>query len=520
MVTKKQPPEIPSRSLKDKEIPFEVLNYIPEESAAHYRFVPLEVVDNVLEVGVVDPENIEARDALQFISSKLNLPFRLFVISEEDFKHVLENYKNLKGEVTRALGEFTSTEHDEELEHELDRKAKKTSLVEEAPVTKIVAVIINHATEGNASDVHIEPLADRVRVRFRVDGVLYTSIFLPLNVHEAVVARIKILTNMKLDEKRKPQDGRFSARIGGRNIDFRVSSFPTSYGEKIALRILDPLSGLKRMGALGLSAEHAEALKKAIEKPFGMILVTGPTGSGKTTTLSAILHEFDRERYNVVSLEDPIEYNVDGVNQSQVRPEIEYTFASGLRSILRQDPDIIMVGEIRDKETAQLAVQAALTGHIVLSTLHTNNSVGVIPRLVDMGVDPYLIAPTLNIAIAQRLVKVLCPEKEEVRLEEAHRALVERQVADLPPKYREKFEISEKVYRAKRSSSCPGGTRGRMGVFEVLSMDRDLEELIFKTPAESEIYKLARSKGMLTMREDAFRKAFAGVIPFEEVYNV
>src|SRR5581483_1874475 len=408
--------QIPVRNLGGQEIPFEILKYIPEESALHYKIIPLAVKDGVLEVGLVEPDNIEARDALNFISSKNNLPFKIFVVSEEDFERVLNSYKGLSGEVTKALTELEGELSAEEIEIEKIEKrekggTKQANIIEDAPVTKIVATILRYALDGEASDVHIEAMREKVRVRFRVDGVLNTSLLLPMNVHSAVVARIKILSDMKLDEKRKPQDGRFSARIEGRKIDFRVSTFPAYYGEKIVMRILDQEKGVKKLGSedMGLTPKNLELIRQAITRPYGLILITGPTGSGKSTTLYSMLNEIDKEESNVLSLEDPVEYNIEGVSQSQVRPEIGYTFANGLRTTLRQDPDVIMVGEIRDKETAALAIQAALTGHLVLSTLHTNTAVGAIPRLIDMGVDPYLIAPTLILTMAQRLVAKICP---------------------------------------------------------------------------------------------------------------
>jgi type IV pilus assembly protein PilB len=383
-------------------VAFEILEYIPEESALHYRFVPIGMVDGTLEVGIVDPDNMEARDALSFLATKKNILYSIYLISVEDFNKVIEMYKGLTGEVTKALSELET-----ELSTESDNIVKKGDkagppgkpgdnkveavIVEDAPVVKIVATIVRYAVEGEASDVHIEHMRDKIRVRFRVDGILNTSLVLPPQIHSAVVSRIKVLSNMKLDEKRKPQDGRFSARIDGRRIDFRVSTFPAYYGEKVVMRILDQAKGIRTIDNLGFSPRYLEMVKKAISAPYGMILITGPTGSGKSTTLYSLLEEVDRESYNVLSLEDPVEYQIEGVSQSQVRPEIGYDFSSGLRTTLRQDPDIIMVGEIRDKETAQLAVQAALTGHLVFSTLHTNNAAGVIPRLIDMGVDPYLI---------------------------------------------------------------------------------------------------------------------------------
>jgi len=515
--------DIPTKSLKNVDIAGKILEYIPQGSAEHYRLIPIQIKDGVLEVGIVDPDDIEARDALNFISSKMGMPYKLFLITLEDFEHGLEMYKGISGEVTKALSEL-----DMELSSQKIRDQKKgeepvekleSRIVEDAPVTKIVATILTYASEGNASDIHIEPMHDNVRVRFRVDGVLNTSLTLPSKIHSALVARIKILTNsMRLDEKRKPQDGRFSAKIGGKKIDFRVSTFPTYYGEKVVMRILDQAKGVKRLDELGLSEENIALIKKAIKRPFGLILISGPTGSGKSTTLYSMLNELDRDHKNVLSLEDPVEYSMDGVSQSQVQPEIDYTFATGLRTTLRQDPDIIMVGEIRDKETAQLAIQAALTGHLVLSTIHTNNAIGVIPRLIDMGVDPYLIAPTLILAMAQRLVRKLCPGGgKPVAVEDSLRIMFEKEFADLPAEIRKAIPFGKEVYEIESTPDCINGTEGRIAVMEVLSMDKDVEAVILKNPTESELLKVARAKGMLMMKEDAIIKAFQRIIPFEEV---
>ncbi len=513
---------VPTRNLENQEIPFELLKYIPEESALHYHLVPIGLSEGVLEVGLVDPDNIEARDALNFISSKIGMPFKIFLISEADFEKVLGTYKGLSGEVTKALTELETELKVDALEEgsvvEELPEGLETRIIEDAPVTKIVATILHYASEGEASDIHIEHMGDKVRVRFRVDGVLNTSLILPAKVHSAVVARIKILSNMRLDEKRKPQDGRFSARIEGRKVDFRVSTFPAYYGEKIVMRILDSERGVKGLDKMGLSERNVKILREAINRPYGMILISGPTGSGKTTTLYSMIAEIDREKWNVLSLEDPVEYNIPGMNQSQVRPEIGYTFANGLRSTLRQDPDIIMVGEIRDKETAQLAVQAALTGHLVLSTIHTNNAVGVIPRLIDMGIDPYLIAPTLIVAMAQRLVKSLCPGAgKPIPVEGSIKLMLDKQFADVPEKFRKQIPFGDVLYDATPSADCPQGTRGRTAVFEVLSMDKDLEAVILKNPTDTSLMKIAREQGMLLMKEDALIKAFNKEIPFEEV---
>ncbi len=486
--------------------------------------MPLAIKDNVLEIGMVDPDNIESRDALTFILSKLNMPYKIYVILEKDFKKVAESYKGLSGEVSRALTEIDTNIDDdldavEILKSDSSSFGKiETKIIEDAPVTKIVATILRYATDGNASDVHIEHMKDKVRVRFRVDGILNTSLVLPTEVHSAVVARIKILSNMKLDEKRKPQDGRFSAKIEGRKVDFRVSTFPAYYGEKVVMRILDQEKGVQPLDQMMLSPRHLKMIREAMTRPYGMILISGPTGSGKTTTLYAMLNEINKDEKNVLSLEDPIEYNIEGMSQSQVFPEIGYDFASGLRTTLRQDPDVIMVGEIRDKETAQLAVQAALTGHLVFSTIHTNTACGVIPRLIDMGVDPYLISPTLILTMAQRLVSKICPDTgKPMPIEGSLKTMVEKQFADLPDGYRDEIPKVKEILEAEPTAQCPSGTRGRVAVFEMFKMNPEIEQIILHNPIESEVYKIARKNGLVTMKEDAIIKAMQKIIPFQEV---
>lgn len=521
--------------LEDKTIDYEILNYIPEDSARHYGFIPLEVKAGVLSIGITDPENIEARDALNFITSKSNITYKLFLLSEEDFGRGIDMYKGLTGEVTRALTDFEKEFGDlsEDIEtisennnttNTADSKdgAKIGHIVEDAPVKKIVATVLRYAIEGGASDIHIEPLKDKVRVRYRVDGRLNTSIELPKNVIDALVARIKILCDMKLDEKRKPQDGRFSARTDGRKIDFRVSTFPTYYGEKVVMRILDQDKGVQKLDKLDLIPEHLAMLRRALAKPYGLILISGPTGSGKTTTLYSMLMELDRESQNVLSLEDPVEYNMDGISQSQVHAEIGYTFAAGLRTTLRQDPDVIMVGEIRDKETAQLAVQAALTGHLVLSTIHTNTAVGIVPRLIDMGIDPYLIAPTLILGMAQRLVGRALPEaNEEVPVSDSVKGLIEAEFKTLPEKYRSIIPEQKTIFNVKPTPECPKGIKGRVAVFEMYERDKTLENIILKDSTEGAMLEyLRKEKGMITMKEDAIIKALNKKIPFEEIGNL
>jgi len=518
--------QVPVRRLSDGEgVPYEVLKYIPEESARHYHFVPLRVADGVLEVGTTDPDNLEAVEALNFITGRTSIPYKLFLISENDFEEVLTMYKGLTGEVGQALTELQTTisldkepgEEPEKIE-EVTPDGQPNTIKEDAPVTKIVATILRYAVDGRASDIHIEPRQSELLVRFRVDGVMFTSLKLPKNVERAVVARIKVLSSLKLDERRKPQDGRFSATIDERTIDFRVSTFPTYHGEKVVMRILDRNQEKLTLEALGLSERNIGILRRAVQRPYGMVIISGPTGSGKSTTLYGILQELDREKKNVVSLEDPVEYDVSGVSQSQVRPEIGYTFANGLRSILRQDPDIIMVGEIRDRETAQLAIQAALTGHLVLTTLHTNNSIGVVPRLVDMGIDPYLIAPTLVLSIAQRLVRKRCADSgKKIPYEGAIKQMVEKEFQGVPPDVMKEVPTAREIFAIEPSPECPNGTRGRIGVFEMLPTSKEVERIILDNPVEDAIFKIARSQGMLTMKEDAIIKMMKGVIPFEEV---
>lgn len=514
--------DLPIRAIPESQkIESEILAYLSEESARHYGIIPIELEEDVLIVGIVDPENLAFRDALNFITAKDQIPYKLHVILEQDFEHGLKSYANLTGEVDEALGVLeTELEEDAlEKENQSDKPGDKIEHIkEDAPVTKIVATILRYAVDGSASDIHIEPKDKKTIIRFRVDGVLVQSLELPQKIHQAVVARIKILSSLRLDEKRKPQDGRFSATIDGRAIDFRVSILPTNHGEKVVMRILDTDAGVRTLEDTGVSKHNIELIRHAIAQPFGIILISGPTGSGKSTTLYAMLSEVDRIGKNVISLEDPVEYNIDGVSQSQVRPEIGYTFANGLRTALRQDPDVIMVGEIRDKETAQLAIQAALTGHLVLSTIHTNNSAGVIPRLIDMGVDPYLIAPTLELALAQRLVRRICPNSgRKVPLEGGLQVMVDRAFDDLPAEFRSLIPKTDHVLFAEPTEDCSNGTKGRVAVMEAITVNEEIEKLILNGGDEEQILGAARKNGFISMKEDAIIKALNHTIPFEEI---
>jgi type IV pilus assembly protein PilB len=499
-----------------------VLEYIPAEAAKNYNIVPLKVEEDTLLIGVNDPEDFRLREVLNFVSTKHGLPYKYVFLLSDDLGKFLRGYENLTGEVGEALTTLETELNDEiafrkEQDDDDVQRLAAEHIKEDAPVTKLVATILRYAVDGNASDIHVEPTDNKVRVRFRVDGDLQTSLELPRNVQSAVVARVKILSSMRLDERRKPQDGRFSATFDGRKIDFRVSTFPTQYGEKVVMRILDNERGVRTIDSIGLSEHHKEVVRRLVQEPYGIILISGPTGSGKSTTLYSMLSEVDRSTKNVLSLEDPIEYNIEGVSQSQVRPEIGYSFANGLRTALRQDPDVILVGEIRDKETAQLAIQAALTGHLVLSTIHTNNSIGVVARLIDMGVDPYLIAPTLKLAMAQRLSRRLCPPGKKVPIDESTKKMFEKEFETLPDKYHDRIPPLDSIYHPEPAPGCASGTKGRIAVMEVLEVDQEIQDLILKGGSETQIYEAARKNGFMSMKEDAIIKALTGQIPFEEV---
>ncbi len=514
---------VPAHAPNENEsIPQNVLEYIPVEAAKNYEIIPLKVENDTLLVGVNDPEDLRLREVLSFVSTKHGMPYKFVYLLREDLQKLLQAYDSLTGEVDMALTSLESELDQEIAERKNDAEEVQAltseHIKEDAPVTKIVATILRYAVDGGASDIHIEPTDAKIRVRFRVDGLLATSLELPRNVQAAVTARIKILSSMRLDERRKPQDGRFSATFDGRKIDFRVSILPTNHGEKVVMRILDNERGIRTLESTGIEKSHLEIIRRMINEPYGIILISGPTGSGKTTTLYAMLAEIDRQTKNVLSLEDPIEYNMEGVSQSQVRPEIGYSFANGLRTALRQDPDVILVGEIRDKETAQLAIQAALTGHLVLSTIHTNNAIGVIPRLIDMGIDPYLIAPTLKLAMAQRLVQRLCPGTgAKTPVDESMKQMFGREFETLPKKYQDRIPAYEHVLHPEPSPGCASGTKGRIAIMEILEVGPKIQELILKSGSEEDIYNVARKNGFMSMKEDAIIKSLEGLIPYEEV---
>jgi len=481
----------------------------------------LALKDNMLEVGMVYPEDLKAQEALNFLARQRNFNYRVSLITLSHFYRFLKQYQTLGKEVKVAL---------KELEQQLQPGKKESTprstseIVQKrgvAPISKTGAVILKHAVEGGASDIHIEKKKKKTRVRFRLDGILHASLLLPKEVHPSVVARIKIISKLKIDETRVPQDGRFSITMDNQDIDFRVSTFPTTLGEKVVMRVLNADQRLLTFEKLGLEGGNLEIIKRASKKPFGMILVTGPTGSGKTTTLYTVLDSINKEGVNIVTLEDPVEYFIAGVSQSQVKPEIGYTFATGLRHVLRQDPDIIMVGEIRDSETADLATHASLTGHIVLSTIHTNNALGAIPRMIDLGVKPFLLPSTINIVIAQRLARRLCPHcRKKVRPGAKARELIIKELDSLPPQARNTYDKEQElfIWEPVGCSQCGGsGYSGRIGTFEVLEMSRELGEIILVEPTEKKIAEEAKRQGMITIRQDAVLKMLKGEISIEEV---
>jgi len=482
--------------------------------------IPVSLSGNTLDVGLVDPEDVRAQEALNFLASRNGLAARVFKISEDDWSKLMKQYAGLGEEVGQALESLRKELAEEKLA--MPQAAPK-SKGEEAPIIRMMETILKHGVESKASDIHIEPTMNKLRVRFRLDGTLQTVVILPVEIAPAVISRIKILSNLQIDETRRPQDGRFTTVVGEREIDLRVAILPTARGEKATMRILDPTIGLKTLPELGIVGRNLEVIERGIRKPFGMILMTGPTGSGKSTTIYGILQILNTEGVNIVSLEDPVEYYVDGVNQSQIRPELGYTFANGLRQILRQDPNIIVVGEMRDSETAGLATQAALTGHLVLSTLHTNDAIGVIPRLINMGVAPYLIPSALNVALAQRLVKRLCPDcKKEITAPEPIRNNILKSIEEMPEEFRPKIKKEEiKIFKPQGCPKCGNkGTRGRIAVFEVLEMTPSLEEIIISGPTESKILSEAKRQGMVTLLQDGILKVLEGIVGFDELAQV
>ena len=504
-----------------------VLRIIPEDTARKYRVVAVDRKDDVVKVVIEDPQNIQALNVLRFLARKERVEFEVFSAESTLIDAILDRYESTERALENVVKTFRSDKKSQEtFAKEKQNEGVFSSNYQDAPVAKLVDVISRHAIDGKASDIHIEPIEKEYRVRFRVDGVLHSSLTLPKDVGKAVVARVKILSNLKIDEKRKPQDGRFRRNDGSKKIDFRVSTLPVLEGEKVVMRVLDKDSGLSDMKSLGLMGKNFEIFQKRIHEPYGIILITGPTGSGKSTTLYTFLRILNRETTNIVTLEDPIEYFLEGINQSQVRPEIGYTFASGLRSILRQDPNVIMVGEIRDTETAELSIHAALTGHLVFSTLHTNTAVGAIPRLLDMGIEGFLLASSLRVVAAQRLVRRICDScKVEQEISDGVKNSIRQELASVSREDLEDYgvDIEQPVfYKGKGCDRCGHtGYKGRMAIYEVLEVGDDISGMMTQPSlSDTAIAKKAVEQGMIFMKQDGLLKVIKGLTTISEIERV
>lgn len=514
--------EIPYIDLKEINIKNEDLNFISRNAAENFRIISFEKEDDIVRFAMVDPEDFKALEAVDFLTKRNNLKAEIYITTDASFEAAVTQYETLKKEVG-AFIEKAEFEFDEDKTEGLSEDEVE-KMVQEAPISKAVNVIMTHAVEGRASDVHIEPMEKETRVRYRVDGVLHTSLTLPQKIHPAVVARIKVLSKLKIDERRVPQDGRFLMRVDNKQIDVRVSTLPLAGGEKVVMRLLDRSKGALTLEELGFEGRSMKIIKENIKEPYGMLLVTGPTGSGKSTTLYSILSLLNKDGVNIVTMEDPVEYYMPGVNQSQIRPDVGLTFASGLRSILRQDPDIIMVGEIRDKETAEMAVHSALTGHFLFSTLHTNSAVGAIPRLVDMGIEKFLLSASLSTLVAQRLVRRICEKcKEKTEVAEGLKEKIEKIVADMPEKAKNNVDLaSATYYKGQGCQSCgQEGYRGRVGLFEVLDVNDRIKKAVLDNASNAEIMAIAKEgQGMLTMEQAGVIKVLEGETTVEELLRV
>lgn len=509
---------IPFVTVSGRAISPDVINFIPEPVARRYTLVPFQIDPDehaALSVAMVDPLDFQV---VEFLEKKSGHPIRPYMGLRDDILATIDELytQNLGADVTAALEESSPAIKTYEA-------GRLGEVIREAPIAQIVSAILEQAIRIRASDVHIEPQTGETRVRYRVDGILQERLVLPRRLQDAVISRIKILADLKIDEKRVPQDGRFNFKMGESEVDLRVSTLPTVHGEKVVMRLLKKSGGIPTLNELGLRGLALKHLETSIRRPHGVILVTGPTGSGKTTTLYSVLAILNNAKVNIMTLEDPVEYEINGVNQVQINPAAGLTFATGLRSFLRQDPNIILVGEIRDQETAELAIQAALTGHLVFSTLHTNNAAGAIPRLIDLGAEPFLVASALNAVVGQRIARRLCPTcKEEYVPEEPVLVDLRRVVGTLWPQdkpmvlYRGKGTVD-----GKPCESCGGsGYLGRLGVFEVFPITDAISKLTLTRAPMSDIEKQAISEGMITMKQDGYLKALEGVTTIEEVLRV
>ena len=517
---------VPYVNLTGSYIDQDILALLPSDIAERFMSVPLAEVNNRLAVAMIDANNVQAVD---YLANRIQRPLKVFMASEDSVRHVLGQYKTDLSSVNVAA-EASQQETRTEAAGEIK------TIVQDSPISRALSTILEYAVKSNASDVHIEPLEKTLKIRCRVDGVLREIMQLPKSIEPALVSRIKILSNLRIDEHRIPQDGQFAVEVAGKEVDLRIAISPVIWGEQVVIRLLDKSGSSFNLEDMGYAGRALRAIRKGIKRPNGMVLTSGPTGSGKSTSLYALIKEIKDDTVNIVTLEDPVEYKMDGVNQIQVNTEVGLTFASGLRSILRQDPDIVMVGEIRDKETANLAVQAALTGHLVFSTLHTNSAAGVLPRLLDMGIEPFLIASTVNTIIGQRLVRRVASKRDAYQSSPLETQTIQSTIGHLLPKtaaemparaqdlgYKDLPLATQNAYtlvKGRDSPQTPRGYSGRAGLYEVMDVTEEIQNLITKEATSGEIERMAITQGMITMRQDGYLKAIQGVTTIEEVNRV
>lgn len=517
---------VPYVNLTNSIIDQSILTLLSEDIAEHFMAVPLTEVQNRLAVAMIDAGNVQAVD---YLANRIGRPLKVYMASEAGVRHVLDQYRTDLSSVDKA-----ALASQDEADATEEREVK--TIVQDSPISQALSKILEYAVKSRASDVHIEPLESTLKIRCRVDGVLREIMQLPKSIEPALVSRVKILSNLKIDEHRVPQDGQFAVKVGNKEVDLRIAISPVVWGEQVVIRLLDKTGNSFDIEDMGYAGRALRAVRRGIRRPNGMVLTSGPTGSGKSTSLYALIKEIKDDTVNIVTLEDPVEYKMAGVNQIQVNGEVGLTFANGLRSILRQDPDIVMVGEIRDSETASLAVQAALTGHLVFSTLHTNSAAGVLPRLLDMGVEPFLIASTVNTIIGQRLVRRVSEKRETYQSNPIETQNIMATIGHLLPKDRSQVaaysqdlgykdlplagQSAYTLVRGVDTPQTPKGYSGRAGIYEVMDVNADIQKLIVSHATSSEIQRLAVSQGMITMRQDGYLKALQGVTTLEEVNRV
>lgn len=531
--------KVPYVNLLKARIDNETLSLLPEEIAERYMAVPLGEMQNRLVVAMLDADNVQAVD---FLSNKIGRSIKVYAASEEGIRNILKQYSanisdDVVGAIAKAGGSVMEDLAGQDHQTPTDKSSSIKTIVQDSPISKALSTILEYAAKNRASDIHIEPLEKELKIRCRIDGVLREIMKLPKSTEAPLVSRIKILATLKIDEHRVPQDGQFTMRSAGRDIDLRIAISPVVWGEQVVIRLLDKSGTSLNLEDMGYHGRALRTIRTGLLQPNGMILTSGPTGSGKSTSLYALIKEIFDDKINIVTLEDPVEYKMSGVNQIQVNAEVGLTFATGLRSILRQDPDVVMVGEIRDKETATLAVQAALTGHLVFSTLHTNSAAGILPRLLDMGIEPFLIASTVHTVIGQRLVRRIAPEgKQEYQSDIAETEAIRTTLGKLLPTKNEDIKAFSEdmgyetlplstqnaytLHKGTDSPSAPGGYTGRMGLYEVFEVSEKIQDLILKRSTSAEIQKAAQAEGMVTMREDGYLKALAGGTSLAEVNRV